>query len=431
MSTLEVLGNPRRGKYHCLDSCTLGTCVEHTDAWQRWRTNYRGTCKTIGARYGHAARIALNYDTVFLAELLGALGPRSTAQPCRAYRSFNCMTLPQQEVEVPLILRYSAAATLVLAEFKIVDHIEDTRRRRWRILARLFSRAFRDAQRDLTALEFPIERLRATLSTQSKREREGRTLSEFAAPTVEAMALFFAHGAVVAGMTQTDAATLDQIGRSFGELAYLLDAFEDYEKDGVTGEFNAIRAERGLKASVPLPAEIRGDITAQLQRLVKMIAEQLEHLPLRPETVGAFTSRLKFNLDAKLGLHVLQAPPWRKQASRRERWHSALAFARDLSSNSPSWRASMTVAAVACVAYLAPFHSRAASTPSECLSLGFNVMALGSVFAMAGESDSKNHATDGGGGLCGLMCCSKCVTGRWCCCCDDPDCCCGPPSGDR
>jgi thioredoxin-like negative regulator of GroEL len=39
-----------------------------------------------------------------------------------------------------------------LAEFKIVDHIEDARRRRRRILARLLSRAFRHAHRDLTVL---------------------------------------------------------------------------------------------------------------------------------------------------------------------------------------------------------------------------------------------------------------------------------------
>jgi hypothetical protein len=59
------------------------TCVKHTAAWYRWRSHYCGTCKTIGARYGHAARMTLNHDTVFLAELLEDRAPRSRADCTR------------------------------------------------------------------------------------------------------------------------------------------------------------------------------------------------------------------------------------------------------------------------------------------------------------------------------------------------------------
>src|SRR5450432_3469465 len=135
------------------------TCAKHTDAWRNWRNHYCGTCKTIGSRYGQAARMALNHDTVFLAELLTALSAQPAPTLSSAYRSFNCMTLPQRAEEMPAVLRYSAAATLVLAEFKVLDHIEDTGRRRWRTLGRLFSKAFRKAQHDLDALDFPMDRL--------------------------------------------------------------------------------------------------------------------------------------------------------------------------------------------------------------------------------------------------------------------------------
>lgn len=37
------------------------------------RLHYCGTCKTIGTLYGQKARLLLNLDVVFLAELLDAL----------------------------------------------------------------------------------------------------------------------------------------------------------------------------------------------------------------------------------------------------------------------------------------------------------------------------------------------------------------------
>ena len=397
------------------------TCAKHTEAWSEWRSHYCGTCKTIGARYGQTARLALNHDTVFLAELLTALS--SPVEQSRAYRSFNCMTLPKRDEEMPTVLRYSAAATLVLAEFKVVDHIEDTGRRRWRVLGRVFSRAFRNAQRDLNAFGFPVARLREALATQQAREREGTTLDEFAAPTAEATALFFAHGATVAGLSCCG--TLEALGRKFGELAYLIDAFEDFEKDAAAGAFNAIRATGGVKQ----------DAVPRLRSLTEAIRADLESLPMAPRVAASFSARLNANLDAKLGLRVCQ--PHRGAAlkvTRKQRWESAVAFARGLSADSPKWRASATVVAVALVAYMAPSHSRAAHTPAECLSLGFNLMALGSMFAMAatgGPAIPPVHGSahvagkggksrSGGGGGSG-----ECTPCDWCCACESIECCSG------
>src|SRR5664279_2592954 len=123
------------------------TNVRHTEPWRAWRNHYCGTCKTIGARYGQRARIALNHDTVFLAELLSALTAPPELSP--AYRSFNCMTMPKTSAEMPAILRYTAAITVLLTEFKVRDHAADTGKRRWRMLARFFSKSFRRAQGDL------------------------------------------------------------------------------------------------------------------------------------------------------------------------------------------------------------------------------------------------------------------------------------------
>ncbi|HEY3740849.1 MAG TPA: DUF5685 family protein [Bryobacteraceae bacterium] len=424
------------------------TCAKHTEPWKQWRNHYCGTCKTIGARYGQAARMALNHDTVFLSELLTSLRPQAHLEQSSAYRSFNCMTLPKRDDEMPAILRYAAAATLVLTEFKVIDHIEDTGKRRWRSLARVFSKAFRAAERDLKELRFPVAALRDALHTQSAREQSGSTIADFSAPTAEATRLFFAHGANVAELGPEAGETLARIGRAFGELAYLLDAFEDYDKDRTSGAFNAVRAAYRIEdRTQPLADDTKQEIVAQLQALVAAIRADLELLPLTPEVAASFGSRLKSNVDSKLGLRICCAPKaGRTKISRKQRWDNAIQFARRISNDAPKWRAPLTVGAVALVAYLAPAHSRAATSPSECLSLSFNLMALGSVFALAvsgpippvdpsinpgtiakaaaaargkASAGRSGRGAGGGGGNCG--CCNTCTCCDDCCC--DSDCC--------
>lgn len=399
------------------------TCAKHTEPWREWRNHYCGTCKTIGARYGQAARMALNHDTVFLAELLTALS--SSFEQSAAYRSFNCMSQPKTDAEMPAVLRYAAAATLVLAEFKVLDHIEDTGRRRWRALGLVFSGAFQKARRDLLALGFPVARLQEVLHQQSAKERGGRSFAEFSAPTAEATSMFFAHGATVVGF----AGDLSQLGYKFGELAYLLDAFEDFEKDLASGAFNAIRAAGGATKREVLP---------KLQALSEQIREELER-HLKPDAAAAFASRLKANLDTKLGLHLCAPKVRGGRPSRKLRWTRAVEFAKGISSGSPRWRAGATVLAVAVVAYLVPSHSRAASTPSECLSLGFNLMALGSMFAMASAGSlppvdpsvnlGGKAAKAGKGSCCGSCDCDDSVNcgpcDGCCCACESAECCSG------
>lgn len=367
------------------------TCTRHTEAWRKWRNHYCGTCKTIGARYGEHARMALNHDTVFLAELLTDL---SGAAPelSKAYRSFNCMTMPREEAEMPLTMRYASAATLVLGEFKVADHVADTGRRRWRYLARLFSAAFRRAQADLRSFQFPLDELKAALAAQERIEgSKDSTLQDFARPTARATELFFAHGTKLIGK---DLPVASRIGYRFGELAYLLDAFEDYDRDAASGAFNALRSS-GMKPSDAVPL---------LRSMCSEIGAMIAELPIEPAVAASYTARLQSNLDAKLGLHVCKPrrfAPKKKTAGAR--WNEAVEFARKLTESTPRWRASATAAAVAVVAFLVPSQSRAAETPGECLSLGFNLMALGSVFALVTtRSGGGDVPLPGGGGPEGL-----------------------------
>ena len=200
------------------------------------RLPYCGTCKTLGAVYGQRTRMLLNHDAVFLAELMMEASPEPEWSP--AYRSFNCLSLPKRGEPLPIALDFAAAATVVLAHFKIADHVEDTGRRHWRWAARFLSPSYRRASARLRVWDFPVDQAEAELATQSRREREAESLAHVAAPTALVTALFCAHGARLTG---GDIAQFERIGERFGYLIYVLDAFEDRERDARSGAFNPLR----------------------------------------------------------------------------------------------------------------------------------------------------------------------------------------------
>jgi hypothetical protein len=212
----------------------------------RRRLHYCGTCKAIGKLYGHRYRLLLNHDTVFLAEMCSVwTGEDATLKEWDgALQSHNCLRTPEH---TPFCLEYAATATLLLGDFKLLDHAADSKNPLWRWLYGRCSAKFRDASERLERWGFPTAELRDILGSQQDRERRAWSMEDAAAdrmtflaePTARATALFFRHGARLAGRPEEAAA---EMGNAFGTLVYVLDAMADYEKDARDRSFNAIRA---------------------------------------------------------------------------------------------------------------------------------------------------------------------------------------------
>jgi hypothetical protein len=297
----------------------------------------------------------LNHDAVFLAELLTALAGQDVEQWGDSYRSWNCLRLPA-EAEIPVVLRYAAAVTVLLSEYKVADHEVDSRARRWVWVRRLLSPSFRTARRELRQLGFPLEESDRILGCQVALEAESGDLDMVAKPTAEATALVFRHGARVAGLAADRVEELEAIGRRFGHLIYILDAWEDFDRDKRTGAFNPLHA-NGLTR----------------EWAAERIREEAAALGFPPE----FAARLRVNVAARLAprfsiVHSCSAPAPQGVA---ERWRSAVAKAREL--RTPLWAG----AAVVAIAFLFPMQARIVRSSRECLSLVMNLMALGGLMA--------------------------------------------------
>lgn len=336
------------------------------------RLPYCGTCKTLGAMYGHTTRLLLNHDIAFLAEVLLDVGgvPLSGT----AYRSFNCLTLPRKNEDIPVALQYAAAVTVALAYFRIADHRRDDRKLRWALADHALSRQYLRAAKHLRSWRFPLDEMCAILATQAGREASPRSLAHVAEPTMMATALVFSHGVYLAGRPdRADAAR--RLGYKFGELVYLLDAFEDREIDARTGAFNPLLAFPGRYANT---TSVRGEILA--------IVACLER-----EMTPAHAARLRVNVEERLGLRlrVLQAPC---RQSFRDRAHDALAFARSLHNreNAGLFKGASIMASVAVLAFVFPDHARRAESWQQCLGVSMNLMALGAIFAAPPPTPSQS-----------------------------------------
>ena len=361
------------------------------------RLPYCGTCKTLGALYGQRTRLLLDHDTVFLAELRVEHSGDPEWSP--GYRSFNCLSLPKASDRIPLALDYAAAVTVVLAHFKFDDHWVDTKRFRWRLATQLVSPAYRRATARLESWKFLVDDLVAMLQTQADREARPRSIAHVAEPTAYPAGLVCSHGARLIGREGlTDA--MYHIGHRFGSLIYVLDAFEDQERDARAGDFNPLRTFPEIDGREEILAA-----TASLER----------DLP------PGLAVRLRANIEERLGMRprVLNCGCNKTGQQRRS---DAVAFARSMRDReSPGLlKGAAVLASVALMAFLFPHHDRSAESPRQCLGLLLNLMAMGSIFA---NIEVPTPAPDGNkGSKCG-SCSPDCDCGD-CCDCDCCGCCC-------
>jgi Family of unknown function (DUF5685) len=333
-------------------------CALSIEQSERHRFHYCGTCKTIGRLYGHRARLLLNHDAVFLAELLSFLSVEPSPRNAdKAFHSYNCLSLPKSYDKIPLALQWAAAANLMLARFKVADRIKDNGQIRWRLI-----RASR------------------------------------------------------------------RLGYDFGRLIYLLDAFDDYEKDWRKGEFNALRAAFGWTTE-RLTSEQRRQAQDALLEIRDRIVNRLFTMPVPESYAKLFPEQLDDNLSRKIvrPLPVLN-PKSRACQKRRltlaERWGNAVSFSRRMMRQGDgSWlKASLAFIFVLAVVFLFPYAASRLKTWRDCWSLGFNLMFLSALpgavlavmtpipFTVANEKKENraSHCRECWGECCGDSCVEGC-----------------------
>ncbi|MEA5047216.1 MAG: DUF5685 family protein [Eubacteriales bacterium] len=196
-----------------------------------YRGYYCGLCKTIGARYGPLERLTLSYDCAFLAALLSAIsgGGGFTRGNCgpRCYRGKRPIANRSDALD------YAADVNVLLAWYQAADDVADEKSAKALAARAALRRAYRKAAKLHPALDDAIrrnmERLKAyeaerIASTDEPSDAFGKTLSAVIlnAPT----------------LPERERAAADWMFYNLGKWVYLMDAWDDREKDEKSGSYN-------------------------------------------------------------------------------------------------------------------------------------------------------------------------------------------------
>jgi hypothetical protein len=289
------------------------TCHKTEEQLYERRMLYCGTCKAIGSEYGQSARMVLNNDVVFLAELLQSLSRdgeklENWASP---FQSYNCFSLPV-EAEIPQTLKIAAAVSMILTELKLDDHIVDSGSIAFKSAKALFNPTFQKSETEFAQMQFPMDDIRDWFNQQVIRERDSASidvpqdrLNYLAEPTAMITALVFERsGAIIGGAGAGE--LMGKLGFSFGQLIYVLDAIEDVRRDFRSRSFNAIAFAYGMKTAF-VPDQIYADLERQISETLLMLDTILWKLPLTSTQKQDYSARLWYNVRRKTGFVLEKA----------------------------------------------------------------------------------------------------------------------------
>lgn len=204
--------------------------------YEAYKGVYCTLCKEMGKEYGFLSRFLLSYDgTFYVVYKLGL--SKDNINVTNSHCSFNpckkCMKITCDSN----IYKLACAITVILAYFKLVDNINDSK-----FLKKLFLYIiypYFALLKNKAKKKYPqiFEIVEKGMTEQFNLEKEKQvSLDKSAHPTAEILSSLFAYGEC-----EDNKETASQFGYQLGRVVYFLDAFDDYEKDKRDNTFNPLK----------------------------------------------------------------------------------------------------------------------------------------------------------------------------------------------
>ncbi|MBQ7916250.1 MAG: hypothetical protein IJ315_05630 [Firmicutes bacterium] len=229
---------------------------------ERYRAFYCGLCENLRTKYGLRGQITLTYDMTFLVILLSSL-----YEPAEKKRHARCLVHPAQKhcMVSTKATSYAADMNILLTYEHLMDDWMDEKSVPSRLGAILLQRKVKKLQskyqhkamifwRELKALH-KIEAEKET-SLDAASGCFGRLMAELFAYKKDAWEPY-----------------LRNLGFYLGKFIYMMDAFDDYEKDEKSGSYNVLRQYENEQ-------ERQEKVQEALTMMIAECAQIIEFLPL-------------------------------------------------------------------------------------------------------------------------------------------------------
>lgn len=195
--------------------------------YEHYRGYYCGLCKSLKDNHGEISRLSLNYDITFLVLVL-----TSVYRPKSTVIEEGCLTNPFKKKKkiINEVTEYAASMNVLLTYYKLEDNLKDDKRIKDRIAYNIYKGKLKLAyEKYPNKADFIKEQLEILYSL----EQEKNTNIDLVSNTFGKLM-----GEIFAYKQDEYEAELRRIGFNVGKYIYLLDAYEDLDKDYEKGRYN-------------------------------------------------------------------------------------------------------------------------------------------------------------------------------------------------
>lgn len=195
--------------------------------YDKYQSYYCGLCRILKKKHGLMGQMTLTYDMTFLIILLSGL-----YEPDEEYEMHRCNYKPVKKFRMTIseITEYGADMNILLAYYNLLDDWEDDKNLLKRSIALLLEKQFHKIngkyQRQSKVIKECLEKLRCY-------EKEKETDIDLVAGLMgEMLSEIFVY------KQDEWEHNLRRMGFYLGKFIYLMDAYEDREKDREKGRYN-------------------------------------------------------------------------------------------------------------------------------------------------------------------------------------------------
>jgi len=242
--------------------------------FEKFKAYYCGLCKSIKNNIGNLPRFSLNYDMTFLAILLDSMSETRSI-----YIKQHCLIHPVKKKLIIVdnsAIAYSAYFNTILSYYKLIDNFNDDKSLKSKVLSMSLKTYINNYPENIKSKQESVEnKLNELYKVEAS--PKGINFDEISHPFADLT------GYILFSYLDYENHELYRLGYNLGKWIYIIDAFDDLEKDMKQNKFNAIEAVLN-KNNLPFK-EFNEEIKDRVDFVLTTCAEQCLHylnkLPLK------------------------------------------------------------------------------------------------------------------------------------------------------
>lgn len=202
--------------------------------YEKFKAYYCGLCREIKNTFGNLPRLTLNYDMTFLGLLLDSFDSEKLKVK-KVFCSFHPME-KRLIIHSNSSIQYAAFCNVILAYYKLLDNVTDDNSTLSKIYSKVLNTYLKKAPKKYLERASYIEDCLKNLYSLEKASGE---------KSMDELSHHFADltGYILSSYYGKDKyEELYFLGYNLGKWIYIIDAYDDLEKDMENGKFNAINS---------------------------------------------------------------------------------------------------------------------------------------------------------------------------------------------